>query len=66
MCGDLEWEIFGRPRREILNKKWFVGIIIAVWLVTGYMNPFRMGTQMHFGISQPRTRNFSFVSSNVY
>jgi hypothetical protein len=60
MCAGSEWKMFNRPRTEILNKEWFISIIIAVWLVPGYMNPFRMGTEMLYGISQLRTRSFSF------
>ena len=60
MCAGSEWKMFDRSRTEILNKDWFVSIIIAVWLVPRYMNPFTMGTELHYGISQLRTRSFSF------
>jgi hypothetical protein len=60
MCAGSEWKMLDRPRTEILNKEWFINIIIVVWLVPGYMNPFRMGTEMHYDISQLRTRRFSF------
>jgi hypothetical protein len=60
MCVGSEWKMFDRPRTEILNKEWFISIIIAVCLVPGCMNPFTMGTEMHYGISQLRTRSFGF------
>lgn len=62
MCAGSEWKMFDRPRTEILNKEWFISIIIVVWLVPGYMNPFTMGTEMHYAISQLRTRSFSFCN----
>jgi hypothetical protein len=39
--------MFDRPRTEILRKEWFISLIIAIWLVPGYMNLFRMGTEMY-------------------
>jgi len=60
MYAGSDWKMFDMARTEILNKEWFISIVIAVWLVPGYMNPFTMGTEMHYGISQLRTSSFSF------
>jgi len=59
MCVGSEWKMFDRLRTEILNKEWFISIMTVVGLVPGYMNPYRMGTELHYGISQLRTRSFS-------
>lgn len=65
---DVQWARMGnvwKAKGRYRNKEWFINIIIAVWLVSGYMNPFRTDTRIHFSVCKLRTGNLSFVYSNM-